>query len=108
MSTKSHLREIDAATLKLWLEQGGVLLIDVRSWSEYQDGHLANAQLIPHDTLQPSDLPGDGRVCVLYCRSGNRSAQAGQRLLNSGLTDEVIHLRGGILAWKAAGYDITR
>ncbi|HEY9645726.1 MAG TPA: rhodanese-like domain-containing protein [Chroococcidiopsis sp.] len=98
-----RLEEIDPLALKSRLAQNRLSLIDVRSSSEYAEARIPGAILIPHTEIQPKDLPTD-RAWVLYCRSGNRSAQAAERLLAAGLST-VTHLKGGILAWNAAGYE---
>jgi rhodanese-related sulfurtransferase len=58
--------------------------------------------LIP---LRMRDLPTD-RDVVLYCRSGARSYHACNFLGQQGI-DNVVNLRGGIIAWVRNGFDIT-
>ncbi|MCF6218580.1 MAG: rhodanese-like domain-containing protein [Gammaproteobacteria bacterium] len=68
----------------------GALLLDVRTPEEYQQGHLYNALLIPHDQLanRISELGGDkSRAIVLYCRSGGRAGKAEAVLREHGFTD---------------------
>lgn len=83
------------------------LLVDVRTPAEYASGHLANSVNIPLDQLAsrlgevPADLP-----VVVYCRSGNRSAQAASLLNGAGYT-QVLDL-GGIIDWQAAGYPVVQ
>ncbi|MBK8026894.1 MAG: rhodanese-like domain-containing protein [Chloroflexi bacterium] len=80
-------------------------LLDVRTPEEFASGHLANAANISVETLAdnlasvPKDVP-----IVVYCRSGNRSAQAAQILAQNGYT--AIYDLGGINDWQAAGYPI--
>ena len=53
--------------------------IDVRTPSEYSEGHLPGAYNVPLQTFSkqfPSELPNKNAIVALYCRSGNRSAQA--------------------------------
>lgn len=69
----------------------GALFIDVRTAEEYADGHATAAELFPLQTMQAGTLPDvspDTKV-YLYCRSGNRSAQATQILKQAGFTDVV-------------------
>lgn len=84
-------------------------LLDTRTQPEWeQDGHLSNATLIPHDELEQRDdeLPEDKSITILlYCRSGNRSQQAAQTLLDLGFTN-IIELNTGINGWKDAGYPV--
>jgi phage shock protein E len=56
--------------------QDGAVVIDVRTDQEYSEGHLPNAQLIPHTELQCSlDRLASlwNKEIILYCRSGVRS-----------------------------------
>ncbi|MBU7583549.1 MAG: rhodanese-like domain-containing protein [Nostoc sp. TH1S01] len=105
--TISHTRKlqtIDAQTLQQLLKQQTVTLIDVREPSEYAGEHIPDATLISLSKFDPRKVPQtqDTQV-VLYCRSGNRSKMAAQKLFDAGFT-EVTHLEGGLAAWKAAGY----
>ncbi|MCK6576671.1 MAG: rhodanese-like domain-containing protein [Anaerolineae bacterium] len=80
-------------------------LLDVRTPEEFAGGHIANAANIAVETLAanlagvPKDVP-----VVVYCRSGNRSAQAAQILSQAGYTQ--IYDLGGIIDWQAAGYAV--
>lgn len=86
------------------------MLLDVRTTAEWeQDGHLENATLIPHDELEQreDELPEDKEsLLLLYCRSGNRSQDAAQTLLDLGFTN-IIELNSGIKGWKAANYSVV-
>ncbi|MFQ5343789.1 MAG: SulP family inorganic anion transporter, partial [Anaerolineae bacterium] len=90
----------------LWQQIHGTtppLVIDVREPREFKRGHIIEARLIPLPTLlsDTSELP-DGRPVVLVCRSGRRSSRAASALNDRGY-DNVVILRGGMLAWEAAG-----
>ena len=85
-----------------------VVLLDVRTAEEYDDGHIQNA--INIDVKQDgfieeakSILPADKTIAV-YCRSGKRSANAAGMLAKEGY--KVVNLAGGIMAWKDAGMPI--
>ena len=80
------------------------LLIDVREPDEYAETSIEGAVLIPQagildGTVLPS-LPRDKQI-VLHCRSGKRSLNCLNALLDAGFTDAV-HVAGGILAWNDA------
>ena len=82
-----------------------VVLLDVRTEKEFNEGHLSNALNI--DIKQSgfvekakTALPADKTIAV-YCRSGKRSALAAVQLASEGY--KVVNLEGGILAWKEAG-----
>jgi rhodanese-related sulfurtransferase len=80
-------------------------LIDVRTAEEFASGHIAGAVNISLQELPArlSEVPKD-RPVVLYCRSGNRSAQAMDVLKASGYTN--IYDMGGIIAWQSAGLPV--
>ena len=75
-------------------------LLDVRQPSEYEQGHIPGAELIPLAELQfnLNRLQPD-KMTIVYCRSGNRS-RSGIGLLNGGGFDEVYNMEGGILAYN--------
>lgn len=91
-------------------DDNGGFLLDVRTTSEWeQDGHLADATLIPHSDLEEreDELPADkDTLILLYCRSGNRSQDAAQTLLDMGFTN-LIELESGINGWKNAGMPVV-
>lgn len=94
---------ISAETLKGWLAAGEAVLIDVREPEEFADEYIPGAVLVPLSTLETAALPAaDGKRRVLSCLSGKRSAIALERLTRRGETD-LLHLEGGLLAWKIAG-----
>ncbi|MDL5054593.1 rhodanese-like domain-containing protein [Oscillatoria laete-virens NRMC-F 0139] len=83
----------------------GHLLIDVRTPAEFASGHIAGAVNIPVDELASrlSEVP-QGQPVVVYCRSGNRSAQASRILAQAGYSD--IYDLGGLNAWTAQGLPV--
>ncbi|GBF06423.1 rhodanese-like protein [Deinococcus aerius] len=86
--------------------QEGALLVDVREPAEYAEIHAEGALLVPLSEFEArySELPKD-RDLVMICRSGARSARAGQYLLEHGYKD-VVNLAGGTLAWAEAGLPV--
>ena len=86
------------------LIEQGALLIDVRTPQEYNQGHLDNARLIPHNQLASriSELGDDRtRAIVLYCRSGGRAGKAEAILRQAGFNN--VLNAGGYQAMKAQG-----
>lgn len=87
----------------------GMILLDVRTPEEWvSDGFINGATLLPLQQLQDSmdsELPDKDAEIVVYCRSGNRSRQAAEILVNAGYTN-VTDL-GGIQQWVAAGLTLT-
>jgi len=90
------------------IKAGNIRLIDVRTDEEVAGGMIPGAEHIALDTFDPAKLDlSDGREVVLYCRSGRRSAIAGEKL--AAVTGEpVAHLEGGMLAWEAAGQPVDK
>nr|WP_281033913.1 rhodanese-like domain-containing protein [Methanohalophilus mahii] len=88
---------------KQMLDTEDLFLLDVRTQSEFDEGHIKYANLIGV-TLLPSrldEVPNKETVLV-YCKSGTRSASASSTLIGAGYID-VYNMEGGINAWKAAG-----
>jgi rhodanese-related sulfurtransferase len=89
------------------LTDGNVRLIDVRTDAEVAEGTIPGAEHIPLDRFDPAKLDlSDGRDVVLYCRSGRRSAIAGERLA-AATGAPAQHLEGGITAWEEVGQPVT-
>jgi len=84
------------------LVDAGALLLDVREDAEFELGHAPGAMHIPLGEIPDhvEDLP-KGRQIVAVCRSGGRSARAGQFLLEQGF--DVVNLEGGMTAWAQEG-----
>jgi rhodanese-related sulfurtransferase len=86
-----------------------LLLLDVRTKDEYDDGHIKGAINIPHTEIVAKD-PGLGCRCreiVVYCRSGMRSVTAARALIELGYK-KTQNLVGGIQAWEQAGGEVIR
>ncbi|MBE9044951.1 rhodanese-like domain-containing protein [Pleurocapsales cyanobacterium LEGE 10410] len=99
-----QLQEIDAVTLNKWLKSDRALLIDVREPGEFAAEYIPGAKLMSLSDFDHHRIPKDpNKRIVLQCQSGNRSAQAAQKMFAAGFT-EVFHLQGGLPTWKAAGY----
>jgi rhodanese-related sulfurtransferase len=89
-------------------EKKDLQLIDVRTPSEYADGHLAKAKLIPLQELESRLGEIDKtKPILLYCRSGHRSGNALKILVGKGYA-QAKHMEGGINAWQAAGLPVTK
>ena len=100
----SLLKALDVHTLKNYLDEGkNIRLIDVRSIAEMQRGMLPSAEKLPLHTLPVrfNEISNDD-ICVLYCRSGARSAQGVGFMAAQGY-DNVYNLTGGVMAWQQHG-----
>lgn len=77
-----------------------VVVVDVRTAEEYAENHIPGAILIPNEEIgaEPlAALPVLNAEILLYCRSGNRSAQAAQKLADMGYSN--VSDFGGIQGW---------
>jgi rhodanese-related sulfurtransferase len=90
------------------LYQDGTAFLDVRTQEEWQEAHIPGATLLPLGQLESSysSIPQDQDI-VIYCRSGNRSAEAAKFLISQGYTN-VSSMEGGINDWIAAGYEVDK
>ena len=78
----------------------GYIILDVRTVSEYESGHIPGAICIPNETIVTAEipeLPDKDQLILVYCRSGNRSKQASTKLAALGYTNIVEF--GGINTW---------
>ena len=81
-------------------QDDGHVIVDVRRPDEFETGHIPGAICIPNETIgsdQPEELPDLNQVILVYCRSGNRSEQAAQKLFELGYTN--VYEFGGIIDW---------
>jgi hydroxyacylglutathione hydrolase len=78
-------------------------VLDVRTRSEWREGHVPGARHIPLPelTARLDELRGSGPLLV-HCQGGSRSAVAASVLLAAGFPD-VSNVAGGYAAWEGAG-----
>ena len=82
-------------------KEEGYILLDVRTKGEYESGYIPGAINIPLSDIDEeiiSSLPDKSQMILVYCRSGNRSREASDKLSKLGYTD-ILEI-GGINAWK--------
>ena len=101
---ENKLREIDAPTLKELMEEDRALLIDVRGKNEFAAEHIPGAKLMPFSHFHPEKISNEARrKIVLQCKSDICSPNITDKMFASGFRD-IIFLKGGLAAWKSAGY----
>lgn len=86
---------------KIMEEEDNYIILDVRTIEEYDDSHIAGAICVPNETIidtAPEELPDKDQLILVYCRSGNRSKQAADKLANLGYRN--IKEFGGINTWQ--------
>lgn len=101
-------RSLTATEAKARIESGQPLIIlDVRQSSEFRNGHINGAILIPLNELsrRMDELSKETEIlCV--CHSGSRSRIAVGQLTNAGFN--AINLQGGMMNWQTDGYPIKK
>lgn len=81
-------------------KEDSYILLDVRTVEEFEERHIPGAINIPNETISSEEipeLPDKNQLILVYCRSGNRSKQASQKLAQQGYTNIVEF--GGINDW---------
>lgn len=99
----------DAELLALLADRPDLLLIDVRTDQEWEQGHIPGAAFL--DFLEDDfeerafALPKDRPIAV-YCAAGGRSEDAMIKMKKAGFR-ELYNLRGGFYGWEDAGRDVS-
>lgn len=86
-----------------------LIILDVREQWEYDENHLCDSILVPLSEINAriSELePYKDTEIIVYCRSGSRSAQASQNLVDNHNFTKIYNMQEGIIAWIAAGYEV--
>jgi len=98
----SNYKNIDGDQFKSRMGQPGVFILDVRTPAETNEGKIRGAVEIDYRAAgfkdKISKLPRDKEYLV-YCRSGGRSSDAAQLMVEMGFSN-VSNLLGGYLEWK--------
>ena len=99
--------QINGAEAKALMDkESGYIIIDARTQSEYDEGHIPGAILIPEYEIAQraeNELPDKNQLILVYCRSGRRSKIAAEELVKLGYTN--VKEFGGIIDWE---YDIVK
>ena len=80
---------------------GEYIILDVRRADEYAEGHIPGAINVANEDIvdeEIAELPDKNQTIYVYCRSGNRSKQAAEKLVRLGY-ENIIEF-GGIIDWK--------
>ena len=98
---ESGYRQVTAEeAIALMEKESGYIILDVRTVQEYSEKHIPKAVNIPNESIGTEDLPAlpdKNQLILVYCRSGNRSKQASEKLAALGYTNIVEF--GGINSW---------
>ena len=100
-STEKTYRQITMEeAVTMMEEETGYTILDVRTAQEYNEKHIPGAINIANESIGTKDipeLPDKDQLILVYCRSGNRSKQASEKLVKLGYTNIVEF--GGINDW---------
>jgi phage shock protein E len=90
------------------MQSDGVFVLDVREQNEYDAGHIPGVTLIPMMQVPDrlGEIPDDMQV-IVTCRTGNRSSQVAEYLVQMGF-DNIHNMEGGIVEWQSAGYPVEK
>lgn len=99
MAAEYHM--MSAKEAKARMDSGDkIVILDVRRQDEYDEKHIPGAILLPNESIgteRPEQLPDLDAEILVYCRSGNRSRQAAEKLVAMGYT--AVYDFGGINSW---------
>ena len=94
-------RQIDMQeAVKMMEAESDYIILDVRTLEEFAAGPIPDAINIPNESIGTAEipkLPNKDQLILVYCRSGNRSKQASEKLVALGYTNIVEF--GGINSW---------
>lgn len=102
---KAEIKKVDSDQAIALMEDGAILL-DVRTKSEYDYGHIPNAVLLNVDEVEgkiANVVDDKKQAIIVYCRSGNRSAKAAATLVELGYQN--VYDLGSINNWQ---YEIVK
>lgn len=92
--------KITADDAKALMDSGSPTIVDVRTAQEYADGHIPGAINIPVESIgsdKPAELADADAELIVYCRTGVRSKQASDKLVELGY--QHVNDMGGIVDW---------
>lgn len=98
---KAAYRRVSAEEAQqIMKNESGYQIVDVRTPEEYASGHIPNAICIPNESIgkqPPTELSDKKQLLLIYCRSGRRSKEAANKLVELGYENVVDF--GGIVDW---------
>lgn len=93
-------RSVEADEFAREIAKENVQIVDVRTASEYAEGHIlgaVNIDVLSYDFADKIATLDKAKTVALYCRSGRRSKSAAEQAVKQGFT--VVELDGGVLSW---------
>ena len=104
-SSNSAVTDLGAADFVAQAQAEGVVIIDVRTAGEFNEGHIANAINIDIESMRfEAEIAALDKdvTYALYCRSGNRSSIAAGKLADAGFTS-ILNAQVGFIDLVASG-----
>ncbi len=101
MSEAPQVIDLDREAIKQGLQDGSLVLVDVREPHEFAAGHIPGSVSLPLSMFDPTTLP-EGKRIVFSCAAGVRSVRAIEFARAAGL-DIREHYKGGFKDWAGAG-----
>ena len=86
--------------IEMMKTEDNYIILDVRTKEEFDEKHIPGAINIANEVIhqdQSENLPDKDQLILVYCRSGNRSKQASEKLVKQGYTN--VYEFGGIIDW---------
>lgn len=90
----------DVEAMTMMAEQEDYVILDVRTPEEFAEKHIVGAVNLPNEEISEDsieELPDLDQLILVYCRSGNRSKQASEKLVKLGYIN--VYEFGGINDW---------
>jgi rhodanese-related sulfurtransferase len=109
-STSSTAMDLSVSEFSSKVTEAGIITLDVRTPSEFNEGHIEGASLID---FQSGNFENEitsldkNQTYAIYCRSGNRSGEAVKVMTEAGFT-KLYNLDGGVIDWASAGLPLVK
>jgi rhodanese-related sulfurtransferase len=100
---------LDSVAFEAKTQEPGVVILDVRTKEEFNEGHIANAININVESntfLSEIAKLDKSKTYAVYCRSGRRSADAVAKMSNEEFIS-LANLNGGVIDWANAGLPLV-
>ena len=109
-STSSTAMDLSVSEFSSKVTEAGIITLDVRTPSEFNEGHIEGASLID---FQSGNFENEiasldkNQTYAIYCRSGNRSGEAVKVMTEAGFT-KIYNLDGGVIDCASAGLPLVK
>ena len=108
ITSNSSFQDISSDELELMIKKEDLILLDVRTPTEYSNGHLISALNINYygDNFDKKiDELDKSKPIVVYCKSGGRSSKSALKLIEKGF-EQIYNLKGGLDQWIFHGKEV--